>query len=169
MTVKTQSIGEWSICHVVDKQTERVVTASGDKAAGALKPDSKRKSSGSGPQRPSFHHKGDLSAPEGMGERRETEYEGEGEGSKWEEGGYLSQVRKDCLWIDRRQTWPIGKGRFIKVKGEPLCRDEVLTFKWACESVEPNETFDCWASILQQLGLGNQPQEEEVTTQGTGA
>ena len=95
MTVKTQSIGEWSICHVVDKQTERVVTASGDKAAGALKPDSKRKSSGSGPQRPSFHHKGDLSAPEGQRtgnkrQRQEIEDKGETEGNEGEGGGVFA-------------------------------------------------------------------------------
>ena len=39
---------------------------------------------------------------------------------------------KDCLWIERRQMWPIGKWQFIKVKWETLCQDEVFNFNWAC-------------------------------------
>ena len=39
---------------------------------------------------------------------------------------------KDCLWIERRQMWTIGKWQFIKVKWETLCQDEVFNFNWAC-------------------------------------
>jgi hypothetical protein len=31
---------------------------------------------------------------------------------------YSSWQGKDCLWIKRRQMWPIEKWPFIKVKGE---------------------------------------------------
>jgi hypothetical protein len=33
------------------------------------------------------------------------------------EEGYLSWRTKDCLWIGKRQVWPIGKWWFIKVQG----------------------------------------------------
>lgn len=28
---------------------------------------------------------------------------------------------QDCLWIEKKQMWPIGKWQFIKKKGEPPC------------------------------------------------
>lgn len=36
---------------------------------------------------------------------------------------YLSQGQaKNCIWIERqRQTWYIGKWRFIKIQGETSC------------------------------------------------
>ena len=45
--------------------------------------------------------------------------------------GYLYQRMKDCLWIERKQTWHIGKCWFIKVKGENLWLDDLLNFNWA--------------------------------------
>jgi hypothetical protein len=40
---------------------------------------------------------------------------------------YLSQSgAKACLWIERRQMWPVGKWQFIKEKGKTM--DEVFNF-----------------------------------------
>ena len=51
-----------------------------------------------------------------------------GKGTRDREKGYLSWGTKDCLWIKRRQMWPIGKWRFIKVNEETPCLDEVFKF-----------------------------------------
>lgn len=41
-------------------------------------------------------------------------------------------VEKDCLWIGKREKWPISKWQFIKVKRRGnLCSDEVFNFDWA--------------------------------------
>ena len=42
--------------------------------------------------------------------------------------GYLSQGTKDCLWIEKRQKWPIGKWQFIKVQEETRVRMRCLIF-----------------------------------------
>lgn len=61
------------------------------------------------------------------GERRKRgKGEGDkGEGRKWarERGNeYLSQNEtQECLWIESRQMWCIGKCQVIKVQGETSC------------------------------------------------
>jgi hypothetical protein len=77
---------------------------------------------GSGHARPRSQHKGDLFAPERQRagderQRQEAGDEREGERSKGEEQGILVH-KGDCLWIKRRQMWPIGKWWFRKLKGE---------------------------------------------------
>lgn len=42
------------------------------------------------------------------------ERKGEGRGGR----NICPRGAKDCLWIGRRGTWPIGKWTFIKVKGD---------------------------------------------------
>jgi hypothetical protein len=38
-------------------------------------------------------------------------------GTRKRDEGYLSQSgAKDCLWIAKRQTWPIDKWQFIKIQ-----------------------------------------------------
>ena len=32
--------------------------------------------------------------------------------------GVCPRGTKDCIWIERRQTWPTDKWQFVKVKGE---------------------------------------------------
>ena len=52
-----------------------------------------------------------------------------GKKTRKREERYLSQGTKDCLWIDRRQMWPIGKGWFYKgTRGKTLCVREVFNF-----------------------------------------
>lgn len=50
-------------------------------------------------------------------ERRE---EKQGIGAKGSSEGdlkrYLPRGTKDCLWVERRDTWPIGKWQYINVK-----------------------------------------------------
>lgn len=42
-----------------------------------------------------------------------------GKGTRERGKRYLSLRRtKDCLWMERRQTWPVGKWQFRKGKGE---------------------------------------------------
>lgn len=53
-----------------------------------------------------------------MGKEIETTEKGKGTSERGKD--ICSGRAKDC-WIDRRQTWPIGKWQFIKVKGETLC------------------------------------------------
>lgn len=70
------------------------------------------------------------------GQIEKTEEEGAGEGNKGEDRkgaremgqGCLSQTgTKGCLWVERRQTWHIGKCRFIKVQvGKPQVRMRCL-------------------------------------------
>jgi hypothetical protein len=50
---------------------------------------------------------------ENEGEREVNKGEG-----KWV---FVLEGMKDCLWIEKRQMWPTGKCRFIKVKGEIPC------------------------------------------------
>ena len=69
-------------------------------------------------------------------QRQEIEDEGEGEGNKTEERvkgeGHSSWiVTKDCFWIERRQSWHTGKWKFIKVRGKPVCNNEVFNFNSA--------------------------------------
>jgi hypothetical protein len=56
------------------------------------------------------------------GNRESRIGEGEKRGEKrGEVEGYLAwRGIKDCLWIKRRQTWSIGKWKFVKVKWETL-------------------------------------------------
>jgi hypothetical protein len=78
----------------------------------------------SGPLRPSSQHKGDLFTPEGHRAGNKRHQTGDGEQRRRE--GYLFLRRtKDCLWIERRQTWYIENWQFIKVK------DEMFNFNWA--------------------------------------
>lgn len=89
---------------------------------------SERKSICSGPPRPSSQYSGGLSAPEGQraGKKRQEIVE---EGEEEEKGGHGAGSRgtKDCLfWTERRQTWYIGKCRFIK--GESRVRTRCLNF-----------------------------------------
>ncbi|KRY96827.1 hypothetical protein T4B_1446 [Trichinella pseudospiralis] len=35
-------------------------------------------------------------------------------------GYFIPEGTKDCLWIERRQMWPIGKWQFIKVSQRGL-------------------------------------------------
>jgi hypothetical protein len=42
-------------------------------------------------------------------------------GQKKKEKGARDRRSKRCLWIERRQTWPIERWWLIKVKGESLC------------------------------------------------
>lgn len=60
---------------------------------------------------PSSEHKGDSFAPEGQRARNKRQGREKGEGARQRREGYWSQREgtNDCLWIDRRQTWPIGK------------------------------------------------------------
>lgn len=79
-----------------------------------------RKNTGSGPPRLGSQHKYAFT-PEGQrtgNKRQRQEIRGLGEGKGNErEGRYLFQKTKDCLWVERRQTWHIGKWWFIRVKG----------------------------------------------------
>jgi hypothetical protein len=46
---------------------------------------------------------------------------GEKKGTREISKGHLSLTgTKDCLWIERRQMWSIGKWLFIKVKGKTV-------------------------------------------------
>lgn len=70
--------------------------------------------------------KGDSFAPEGekagsKKQRQETQDKGEGKGTRKRGKGYLSWMAKDWLWIEMRQSWPIGKWKFVKIKGETQC------------------------------------------------
>jgi len=61
-----------------------------------------------------------LFAPEGHragNKRQREEIRNKGEGDICSMG--VRGGTKDCLWIERRQTWLIGKGHFTKVKGKP--------------------------------------------------
>ena len=49
-----------------------------------------------------------------------------GKGTRERGKRFLSWRSKDCLWIERRQMWPIGKWQFIKVKGDPCVRMRCL-------------------------------------------
>jgi hypothetical protein len=50
-----------------------------------------------------------------MRQRKERENKDEGVGDKESREGYLSQRgTNDCLWIKKRQTWPMGKWLFIR-------------------------------------------------------
>jgi hypothetical protein len=77
--------------------------------------------------RPSSQHKGGLFAPERQragNKRQRLETEDKGQEKKKKEqvkGGrdVCPRGAKDCLWIERRWMWPIGKWHFIKVKGNP--------------------------------------------------
>ena len=54
-----------------------------------------------------------------------------GKGTREREEEYLSwSGTKDCLWIERRQMWPIGKWQFIKGKENrpPHVRTRRLVF-----------------------------------------
>lgn len=42
-----------------------------------------------------------------------------GKGTRKKEG-ICPPGTKDCLWIERRQMWSIGKGWFIKVQGDSV-------------------------------------------------
>ena len=64
----------------------------------------------------------------GQGIRQEIKDEGEKEANKGEIFVPGGGSPKDCLWIERRQTWPIGKWQFIKAKGETPCLGEVFSF-----------------------------------------
>jgi hypothetical protein len=102
----------------------------------ALGADCKRWISAQDPPRSSSQHKGDVVAPErqsagNKSQRQDMREKGEGtrekgegtrEKGEWtrERGqGHLSQSREAqvCLWIVRRQTWPLGKWQFMKIKG----------------------------------------------------
>ena len=54
-----------------------------------------------------------------MGKKIETREKGKGTNERAED--ICSRRTKDCLWIERRQTWPIGKEQFVNVKGKTLC------------------------------------------------
>jgi len=78
--------------------------------------------------RPSSQHKGNLFVPEGQRagnkrQRQEIEDEGEGGRSQGRQGRNFCPGcgAKYCLWIERKQTWPTGKWRLIKVKEETPC------------------------------------------------
>ena len=78
------------------------------------------------PPRPSSQHKGDSFAPErqrtgNKRQRQEIEDEGEGEGNKGGRRDICPGWTKNYLWIEMRQTRPIGEWQFIKIKEEILC------------------------------------------------
>ena len=86
-----------------------------------------RISIGPGLPRPSLQHKGDLLAPERQRagtkrQRQEIKDKRQGEGNKGEGAKvYLSwSGTKDCLWIESRQVWHIGKWQFVKIQRETL-------------------------------------------------
>lgn len=75
--------------------------------------------------RPSSQHKEDVFVPGrqragNKSQSQEIEDEREGERNKGDGQRYLSQRWEDCFWIDRRQTWAIGKWQFTKIKGGNL-------------------------------------------------
>lgn len=53
---------------------------------------------------------------ENMRQRQEIEDEGEGEGHKGTCRDICPLRTKDCIWIEKRQTWPEGRWHFIKEK-----------------------------------------------------
>jgi hypothetical protein len=54
-------------------------------------------------------------------QRQEIEDEGEGEGNKGGRRDICPGWTKNYLWIEMRQTRPIGEWQFIKIKEEILC------------------------------------------------
>lgn len=46
---------------------------------------------------------------------------GRGSRTREREGAVYPGGTRDCLWIEDRQTWLIGKWLFIRVKWEALC------------------------------------------------
>lgn len=83
--------------------------------------------------RPSSQREGDSMAPKGQRagigakagdreKRRGTRERGEkGQGSREGHFSERGADNKDCVWIEKRQTWRIGNLWFIKVKRETLC------------------------------------------------
>lgn len=67
-----------------------------------------------------------------MGKRQETEYEGEGEGKKGEEGGVFVPGDKG-LTLDTEETGMAHRHMVVyKGKGRTLCWNEVFNFTWVC-------------------------------------
>lgn len=67
---------------------------------------------------------------QGYGQRKEIKEEKEKETrerrerAQREKKGYFFwgwMVTKDCLWIEKRQAWPIGKWQFIEIRWETPC------------------------------------------------
>lgn len=55
-----------------------------------------------------------------MGKEIETREKGEGTNERAKD--IYSRRTKDCLWTERRQTWPVGKWQLVKVT--PTGREE---------------------------------------------
>lgn len=55
--------------------------------------------------------------------------------------GICSSGIKDCLWIEERKMWHIGRW-FKKVKGGNFCYYKMSNFNWTCYLNEPKGDFD---------------------------
>ena len=104
------------------------------------------------PSRPSSQNKGDLFAPERQRNKRTESKKQRQEIEYWQKG--KSNIRiggkdiypggtKDCLWIQRRQLWSIGKTQFVKGRGIYKARMSWFVFINHINCGSQKGAFDC--------------------------